>query len=194
MSTAEKHADLDVIAEDLKSSSLSSSSLPLSTEITEMASKEIKKREAIDVSKLSDKEVMQLLHEKEVQKIQQRLAKQAAKDNTEQEYKFWKTQPVLGIKDNFSGVSGPIEEDTDVLKVKQEPYNMPKGFEWCSLDIKDPGVIAEVYSLLSENYVEDDGCTFRFDYSVEFLQWALTPPGYIKDWHIGVRSSASGSY
>lgn len=28
---------------------------------------------------------------------------------------------------------------------------------------------------------------FRFDYSVPFLQWALTPPGYIKDWLFGVR-------
>jgi len=28
---------------------------------------------------------------------------------------------------------------------------------------------------------------FRFDYSVKFLQWALTPPGYKKDWLFGVR-------
>jgi glycylpeptide N-tetradecanoyltransferase len=28
---------------------------------------------------------------------------------------------------------------------------------------------------------------FRFDYSVPFLQWALTPPGYYKNWLFGVR-------
>ena len=28
---------------------------------------------------------------------------------------------------------------------------------------------------------------FRFDYSVKFLQWALTPPGYNPDWLFGVR-------
>jgi len=28
---------------------------------------------------------------------------------------------------------------------------------------------------------------FRFDYSVKFLQWALTPPGYKKEWLFGVR-------
>jgi glycylpeptide N-tetradecanoyltransferase len=28
---------------------------------------------------------------------------------------------------------------------------------------------------------------FRFDYSVPFLQWALTPPGYFSDWLFGVR-------
>ena len=28
---------------------------------------------------------------------------------------------------------------------------------------------------------------FRFDYSIPFLRWALTPPGYKKDWLFGVR-------
>ncbi len=29
----------------------------------------------------------------------------------------------------------------------------------------------------------------RFDYSIPFLQWALTQPGYFKDWHVGVRNT-----
>eukprot|EP01117_Protostelium_nocturnum_P004656 TRINITY_DN1686_c0_g1_i2.p1 TRINITY_DN1686_c0_g1~~TRINITY_DN1686_c0_g1_i2.p1 ORF type:complete len:330 (+),score=65.70 TRINITY_DN1686_c0_g1_i2:498-1487(+) len=49
--------------------------------------------------------------------------------------------------------------------------------------------MAEVYTLLNENYVEDDDNMFRFDYSKPFLRWALTPPGYLKLWHIGVRVS-----
>lgn len=32
---------------------------------------------------------------------------------------------------------------------------------------------------------------FRFDYSKEFLKWALTPPGYYKDWIIGVKVKKS---
>jgi glycylpeptide N-tetradecanoyltransferase len=32
---------------------------------------------------------------------------------------------------------------------------------------------------------------FRFDYSRPFLKWAMTPPGYYKDWHIGVRKKES---
>lgn len=35
--------------------------------------------------------------------------------------------------------------------------------------------------------------TRRFDYSIPFLQWALTPPGFVKDWHVGVRSSKTGA-
>lgn len=34
-----------------------------------------------------------------------------------------------------------------------------------------------MYKLLTKNYVEDDDNMFRFDYSIDFLRWALTPPG-----------------
>jgi len=32
---------------------------------------------------------------------------------------------------------------------------------------------------------------FRFNYSKSFLQWALLSPGWTKEWHVGVRASAS---
>ena len=32
---------------------------------------------------------------------------------------------------------------------------------------------------------------FRFDYSVEFLRWALKPPGFLRQWHLGVRVKGS---
>ena len=44
-----------------------------------------------------------------------------------------------------------------------------------------------MYKLLTKNYVEDDDNMFRFDYSSEFLRWALTPPGQYPDWVVGVR-------
>jgi glycylpeptide N-tetradecanoyltransferase len=44
-----------------------------------------------------------------------------------------------------------------------------------------------LYTLLSNHYVEDDGGNFRFDYSVDFLKWALTPPDHNPDWLVGVR-------
>merc|ERR1719258_319054 len=49
----------------------------------------------------------------------------------------------------------------------------------------------EIYTLLNENYVEDDDSMFRFDYSIPFLRWALTPPGYLKTLHLGVRVKAN---
>jgi len=53
--------------------------------------------------------------------------------------------------------------------------------------------VSELYTLLNENYVEDDDCTFRFDYSKPFLQWALTPPGFHPNWHVGVRNTKTGA-
>uniref|UniRef100_A0A8C5R7V8 Glycylpeptide N-tetradecanoyltransferase n=1 Tax=Leptobrachium leishanense TaxID=445787 RepID=A0A8C5R7V8_9ANUR len=52
-------------------------------------------------------------------------------------------------------------------------------------------VLKELYTLLNENYVEDDDNMFRFDYSPEFLQWALCPPGWLSQWHCGVRVSSN---
>ncbi len=50
------------------------------------------------------------------------------------------------------------------------------------IQIKVESELKELYNLLNENYVEDDDNMFRFDYSTEFLKWALTPPG----WHTEV--------
>ena len=35
-------------------------------------------------------------------------------------------------------------------------------------------------------------CTGRFDYSIPFLRWALQPPEYKAEWHVGVRAEKSG--
>ncbi|VDP26919.1 unnamed protein product [Soboliphyme baturini] len=50
-------------------------------------------------------------------------------------------------------------------------------------------MLQELYHLLNENYVEDEDNMFRFDYSPEFLKWALQPPGWLGEWHCGVRVS-----
>jgi len=117
---------------------------------------------------------------------------------------FWDTQPmphersssVLSSKNKKKesdkieiSESGPIQPNKPREEIRQDPYNMPKGFEWCEVDILDEVERQEVYKLLNENYVEDNDCMFRFDYSPEFLVWALTPPGFTKNFHVGVRSS-----
>jgi glycylpeptide N-tetradecanoyltransferase len=83
----------------------------------------------------------------------------------------------------------PLIPDKPIAELRQTPYNMPKGFEWTELDITKEDELEQVYDLLHKNYVEDDDCMFRFDYSHEFLKWALTPPGFQKSFHLGVRSS-----
>ena len=41
--------------------------------------------------------------------------------------------------------------------VPTEPYNLPSPFEWSDIDIEDDTQLQEVYSLLKNNYVEDEG-------------------------------------
>ncbi|XP_057535171.1 glycylpeptide N-tetradecanoyltransferase 1-like [Amaranthus tricolor] len=111
----------------------------------------------------------------------------------ENRHKFWETQPVGQFKDlgDSTLLEGPIEQPTPLSEVKQEPYNLPAPYEWITCDMDTEQMCSEVYNLLTNNYVEDDENMFRFNYSKEFLQWALRPPGHYKCWHIGVRVKAS---
>lgn len=108
-------------------------------------------------------------------------------------HKFWETQPVGQFKDvgDSNLPEGPIEPPTPLSEVKQEPYNLPNLYEWVTCDMDSEETCNEVYILLTNNYVEDDDSMFRFNYSKEFLRWALRPPGYFRSWHIGVRVKSS---
>ncbi|KAF8263388.1 N-myristoyl transferase [Lactarius quietus] len=108
------------------------------------------------------------------------------------DHKFWATQPVPRYGDSAPDEDGYIEPSKPREEVRQDPYPLPKDFEWCILDITEPAQIKEVYELLSANYVEDDQAAFRFQYSAEFLEWyGLKPPGWHKEWHVGVRVSSN---
>ncbi|KAE8551731.1 hypothetical protein EYB25_005621 [Talaromyces marneffei] len=106
-------------------------------------------------------------------------------------YKFWQTQPVPRFDDQENLAEGPIKI-INPEEVSKEPPQLIEGFEWVTLDVEDDKEVAELYELLSNHYVEDDNAMFRFNYSRAFLNWALTSPGWKKDWHVGVRASKSG--
>ncbi|KAJ3257287.1 glycylpeptide N-tetradecanoyltransferase [Boothiomyces macroporosus] len=113
-----------------------------------------------------------------------------SKEKKEKEaHKFWNTQPV---PQNESDVQEDgVIEHKEVSDIKQEPYKLPSDFEWYLVDINNEKDRTDVYTLLSQNYVEDSDAVFRFDYSPEFLQWALQPPGWKQDWHLGVRVASN---
>ncbi|KPP63244.1 glycylpeptide N-tetradecanoyltransferase 2-like, partial [Scleropages formosus] len=129
---------------------------------------------------------------------------------TKHKYQFWDTQPVPKLSerphpappggprkrvsrrsahDEVVTTHGPIEPDKE--NIRQEPYSLPQGFMWDTLDLSNAEVLKELYTLLNENYVEDDDNMFRFDYSPNFLKWALRPPGWLPHWHCGVRVSSN---
>lgn len=105
-------------------------------------------------------------------------------------YQFWETQPVPDLNDSPE-TSEPIEADKTPDQIRAEPYNLPDGFVWDTLEIANDSILRELYTLLNENYVEDEDSMFRFDYSPQFLRWALQPPGWRQDWHCGVRVKKS---
>lgn len=53
-------------------------------------------------------------------------------------HRFWETQPVGQFKDreNPNLGEGPIEPPTPLSEVRQEPYNLPSQYEWCTCDIE----------------------------------------------------------
>ncbi|PAV72166.1 hypothetical protein WR25_00016 [Diploscapter pachys] len=108
-------------------------------------------------------------------------------------YQFWSTQPVPTFDEVVDdSVNTHIDPDLDPSQIRAEPYTLPAGFEWKDVDVNDAKQLQELYSLLTENYVEDDDNMFRFDYSSEFLKWALQVPGWLPQFHCGVRVQNSG--
>lgn len=92
-------------------------------------------------------------------------------------FKFWSTQPVPKF-DEVVEKSEAIEPNKEVSELRADPYALPEGFKWETMKLDDPLILAELYTLLNENYVEDDDAMFRFDYQPDFLKWALQPPGW----------------
>lgn len=106
------------------------------------------------------------------------------------DYKFWKTQPVPSLDDKIDA-EGPIETKTPA-DVPAEPLPLLPEFTWSTIDITKDSELEEVYQLLYDHYVEDQDATFRFQYSHEFLRWALQPPHWNPDWYVGVRVKSTG--
>ncbi len=120
----------------------------------------------------------------DLQKLLESLSSANPMSKVKPEHRFWNTQPVQ---------VGPIDEDGPVElieNIRTLPYTLPAPYEFCTVDLE--AQLDEVYLLLKDNYVEDMDQQFRFEYSKEFLKWALMPPGYRKDWHVGVRKAEGG--
>ena len=105
--------------------------------------------------------------------------------------KFWDTQPVPKPSELKEQAHGPLEVKK-VEDIPATPIKLPENFVWQDVDLEDEKDIEEIYTLLYENYVEDDDGYFRFNYSKEFLRWALLPPKRQKDLHFGIRDHSKG--
>ncbi|ODV81723.1 Glycylpeptide N-tetradecanoyltransferase [Suhomyces tanzawaensis NRRL Y-17324] len=107
------------------------------------------------------------------------------------DYKFWKTQPVPRLDEAIDS-EGPINGTLTPADIPDEPLPLLDSFEWSDVDLDSEAEVEELYQLLYEHYVEDRDATFRFKYSHEFFKWGLKPPGWRKEWHVGVRIKETG--
>jgi len=117
-----------------------------------------------------------------------------------EEYKFWNTQPVPKFREpnllqTTSGSGGEelpegaiLPDEVCKASIRPAPEPLLADFQWCDVDLEDKDELHELYELLYSHYVEDKEGSFRFNYSTEFLTWALKPPGWKREWHIGVRT------
>ena len=100
-----------------------------------------------------------------------------------------------------AGGGGPVEPNKTNEEIRGEPYTLPQAFEWSLLDILDPIHQEELHQLLNQNYIDNEedivdkgiALSVRFQYSKEYLLWALTPPGYTEEFLLGVRASSKNA-
>lgn len=155
-----------------------------------------------DVAKTNTGSAPNVTQAKDLQALLQQLAlSQGPKPEgkKQEDYKFWNTQPVPKFQEpnllqttDGGAKEGPILPDHICqASAKPEPAKLPDGFVWDLLDLEEKAELQELYDLLYNHYVEDTDGSFRFNYSVEFLKWALQPPGWKKEWHIGVRTKTA---
>lgn len=116
----------------------------------------------------------------------------SSQENNKQRHDFWSTQPVPQSRSELTSIDedGPITL-LDKEKLRKEPYEVLSEdggvYKFSSFDINSETHLKELYVLLCENYVEDYDSLFRFEYSEEFLKWALMAPGWKPEWHVSVR-------
>lgn len=67
--------------------------------------------------------------------------------------------------DSQHKLNEPIEQ-RKIDEISTEPLGLPEGYEWSIVDLSSEKDSLEVYNLLTNHYVEDDGGSFRFDYSI----------------------------
>jgi len=69
----------------------------------------------------------------------------------------------------------------------QAPVVLPEWLEWETVDFDNDEVGKDVYELLAQHYAEGSKDLLRVDYTLNFLKWALKPPGHKPEWHVGIR-------
>lgn len=89
-------------------------------------------------------------------------------------YSYWKTKPVANFGE-ISLVSQNIESNLENRKVyaSDEEIKLPESMKWVSVDINNNESLSNVSKFLQTYYSTDDSDNFSYDYTNDFLKWAI---------------------
>ena len=82
--------------------------------------------------------MLQLQQEEESKAASAKSPEEAAKKT----FEFWNTQPVPKIDEEIT-TNEAISPNIPLEKLRQEPYSLPAGFEWDTLNIDEPLVVSK---------------------------------------------------
>jgi glycylpeptide N-tetradecanoyltransferase len=105
-------------------------------------------------------------------------------------HKFWKTQPIINTKTTKVEEDGIIQI-IDVEGTPKEPYKLPDGYEWHTLDLNDETDLNNITKFLLENYLEDSEVNLQFNYSKESIKWFAQRPNHFPELFICIRVTAT---
>ncbi len=97
---------------------------------------------------------------------------------------FWSKQPVPQSKEQLLNCNE--NKAITIKEVNNNEITLPKDLSWYNIDIDNIEELSMLYNFLRDHYVGNED--FRFNYSQEFLLWALNPPGYKKEYILSIRS------
>lgn len=103
---------------------------------------------------------------------------------------FWKTQPIVKTEIISESDFGPLEYPT-LDQIRKEPYNLPEGFEFYTLDLTNDNDLIKVQTFLNNNYLESDNDNLKFAYSCDSIKWITMCPNYFPELFICVRTVSS---
>lgn len=104
------------------------------------------------------------------------------------DYKYWNNQPVKKLNEIVS-IDG-IVNDKLLESVNDNKLELPDGFKWVDLDVRNKENSEKVSNFLIDNYLEDKDGEFSLYYSSEFLEWALITPNYDPELMLGVETDS----
>ena len=70
----------------------------------------------------------------------QQISDSKSDDSVKKTFEFWSTQPVPKIDEEIT-TNECIDPDVPLDKLRQQPYTLPQGFEWDTLNLDDPLVV-----------------------------------------------------